>query len=250
MSYDNPRIKLEMSMQDALFAMSDGNPGAMTALMKLMEASPAIDPDNAMGVLGPLLSLDTLDCYGSRIWMLYKDVCGEHAIKTLAVLRAKQLGIVSDAVVNHAIDSYGEGIDVDDLTKQVQDRLPAFGQAPEDAPDGVPLGNISDTGSEIEPVKQSPIYTWRDSEYGPFAATIEDDGVYFVIHDLNEDGRFLDGNVLAGETPERVREIVTIMYMSDRFEFIPSDMYHLRVALYHAGEALEDQEGIVTTARV
>ena len=60
--------------------------------------------------------------------MLFKDVCGEDLIKMLGVLRAVQLGFVGQEKVKAAINNYGKGIDVDDLLKQVQERLPAFGK--------------------------------------------------------------------------------------------------------------------------
>lgn len=70
--------------------------------------------------------MDMLGIYESRIWMLYKDVCGENLEKMLGVLRANQLGFVSSEIVNAAIDNRGAGIDVDDLFRQVKEWLPEF----------------------------------------------------------------------------------------------------------------------------
>ena len=70
---------------------------------------------------------DTFEIYEEKIWMLYKDVCGENLVNTLGVLRACQLGIISQAELKHAIESYGDGIDVEDLLIKVRAELQNFG---------------------------------------------------------------------------------------------------------------------------
>jgi len=123
----NERIQLTDSTMDVAMKMSEGNPGALTVIMSLLRDAAKIDPDNWMPGLGEVLSLDSMGIYGSKIWMLYKDVCGEDLVKMCAVMRARQLGIVPLESIIHAIDNMGDGIDVDDLLKQVKERLPAFG---------------------------------------------------------------------------------------------------------------------------
>ncbi len=56
MSYDNPRIRLETSAQDIIVAMSEGNPGAVSVLIQIVKSAEAIDPDSALGWLGPMAS--------------------------------------------------------------------------------------------------------------------------------------------------------------------------------------------------
>ncbi len=63
------RITLEMSLFDVVFAISEGNPGALQVLMQYAQSS-------SMGVLG-LLTFDSKRLYGSRIWDLYNDICGK-----------------------------------------------------------------------------------------------------------------------------------------------------------------------------
>lgn len=55
-----------MSLTSAMFALSEGNAGALNVLMQLMQ-------DNPMQIF----ICDSKRLYGSRIWMLYKDICGE-----------------------------------------------------------------------------------------------------------------------------------------------------------------------------
>jgi len=122
------KLDLNDSVEDIMIKMSEGNPGAISVCMMLYTKGGAIDPDDWLGGLGGVLSLDSLGIYGSKIWMLFKDVCKQDLVKTSAMLRAWQLGFVPKATLLHAIDNYGAGIDTDALLAQVQERLPAFGQ--------------------------------------------------------------------------------------------------------------------------
>ena len=126
MSYANPRIKLEMSMMDMLMVMADGNPGAITVMMHIIEKSKIIDPDDILAPIGAILALDTHDIYGPRIWMFFKDVCKQNLNHMLGLLRAVQLGYLSDNNLSHAIDNYGDGLNIPTLIAQVKERLPAF----------------------------------------------------------------------------------------------------------------------------
>lgn len=122
----NTRIELTDSTITATTKLSEGNPGAVTVCIKLLKEGGEIDPDNLLGGLGCLLSLDSHAIYGASIWMLYKDVCGEDTVKVVALLRAVQLGILEEDKLIYAIGNYGEGIDVDNLYTLVKERLPTF----------------------------------------------------------------------------------------------------------------------------
>jgi len=122
------RINLKDSLRDIVISMSEGNPGALRVCMEIVSSSRSIDPDSALGEFGPLIFLDSLGIYGPSIWMLYKDVCGEDVTKLLAVLRAAQLGIISNSTVMEALSSYGNGLDADEVLEKVRESLPNFGQ--------------------------------------------------------------------------------------------------------------------------
>ena len=111
---------------DMIAKMSEGNPGAINVLMQFITKAPMIDPKSCMGGLGPILMLDSCNIYGSRIWMLYKDVCNENIVATIAVIRATQLGIITKSTLNTAIDNYGKGIDVNTIMSKVKEELPDF----------------------------------------------------------------------------------------------------------------------------
>jgi hypothetical protein len=136
------RIQLTDTAMSAAMKMSDGNPGALTVCALMLREGGTIDPDDFAGGLGSLLSMDTLRLYGPRIWMLYKDVCKEDLRVACALLRAWQLGFVSDSQLRDAIENYGNGIDVPSLVKQVEERLPNFQrdtrQPPVPAPPSAP----------------------------------------------------------------------------------------------------------------
>lgn len=129
------RITAEDNIVSAIVKMAEGNPGGAVVMREAALHSLEIDPMSLMGGFAPLLSLDTLGIYGSRVWMLFKDVCKEHLPTALAVLRAWQLGILPDTKLNHAIDHCGEGIDLDALRAAVKEQLPEFNMdwKPDDA---------------------------------------------------------------------------------------------------------------------
>lgn len=115
---------------DDLFAivskLSDDNPGAMNVCMMICQNANDVDQDASANGLLTLRLFDTEEIYGSRIWMLYKDVCNSNIVNVGAILRAMQLGLVARTDVNHAIDNRGKGINVPDLLSQVMYQLPAF----------------------------------------------------------------------------------------------------------------------------
>ena len=127
----NSRIQLNDSVISACMKMSGGNPGALTVVAQMIKSGGDIDPDGFMGGFGAILSLDTHRIYESRIWMLFKDVCGQDLRVMIAILRAVQLGFLRESLLHTAIDNYGQGIDVAALVVEVEERLPNFQRAPE-----------------------------------------------------------------------------------------------------------------------
>lgn len=127
------RATLEMSPLEIMVEMAEGNPGAAVALAEIFAATPKIDPQCAFGGLNVILTLDDMGIYGSRIWCLWKDVCGRDPVKVLAMLRARQLGSlagVTQAAINHAIDNRGEGIDHKAILAAVKAELTQFNAQP------------------------------------------------------------------------------------------------------------------------
>jgi hypothetical protein len=124
------RIQLTDTTMDIAMKMSDGNPGAFNAIMGLIKSGGAIDPDDAMGGVGVLLSLDTLGIYGTDIYVLWSDICQCNTVALCAVLRASQLGFIKGSVITDASSrqdySGRKMIDVSDCYSKVKERLPEF----------------------------------------------------------------------------------------------------------------------------
>ena len=113
---------------DMFVKLAEGNPGALRVCMEIVSKGPQIDPDSAHPML-TLMHFDDLGIYGPRIWMLYKDVCGEDLINTLGVLRGHQFGFITEDTLNHAIDTRGDGLDVEAIVTKVKEALPKFGNS-------------------------------------------------------------------------------------------------------------------------
>lgn len=115
------RIKITDTIQDMLFSMCDGNPGALNVLMGILTQGSTIDPDNAFEGIGPIMFLDTLEIYGSRIYMLCHDCCGKNLVAMLTMLRAVQLGLYSGEQLNEDIgkDLGGRGKDITDKAAEL-----------------------------------------------------------------------------------------------------------------------------------
>lgn len=83
-----------------------------------------------MGGLGKILALDTLEIYGTNIYVLWNDICDRNTSKMIAVLRANQLGFISDQILKdacHRQDRSGrKTIPVEELYSKVIERLPRF----------------------------------------------------------------------------------------------------------------------------
>ncbi len=112
---------------EIILALSDGNPGAASVMAQMLSRGAAIDPDNILGSMGPILMLDTFKIYGPDIWILYKDVCGQDIVKTIAAIRSVQIGHVSLAALRNAIRG-SEIFDAQKALEGVQGALPNFGK--------------------------------------------------------------------------------------------------------------------------
>jgi hypothetical protein len=125
---DQSVITLEDTTMDMIEKMSMGNPGAISVICQILKDGALIDPDDAFGGLGTILHMDTWGIRGPKIWMLYKDVCGQDLVKTIGMTRAVQLGFLPSEILENGINNYGRGIDVDEYLKKVKEQLPRFGQ--------------------------------------------------------------------------------------------------------------------------
>lgn len=128
-SYE-PRILLDKPLVQCVLDMSEGNPGAITALVTVLEVGSAVDPDNVFGGFSALMTFDTAGIYGSDIWILYKDVCNQSATRLIALARSAQLGFCSYQELRSFVQA-SFSVDqarIDELIAAVRERLPKFRQ--------------------------------------------------------------------------------------------------------------------------
>jgi hypothetical protein len=124
----NPRIGLNTTLLQASMLVSEGNPGAMTALMALIKESPKIDPQSIWKEWGPFMSFDSYAIYGSEIHVLYKYICEFNCLKVLTLLRAVQLGLLPCAALKTAIETEQHNFNFEELLYKVQEQVSQFGR--------------------------------------------------------------------------------------------------------------------------
>lgn len=124
------RINGSDSTMTAVTKMTNGNFGAIDALMNIIKDAPKIDPDNALGGIGIMLTLDTYGIYGTDIYVLYSDICGKNVTKMIACIRACQMGLFDSNILKDACSrqdySGRKLIPVDELILKVKEKLSNF----------------------------------------------------------------------------------------------------------------------------
>lgn len=126
------RITLQMTLMDAIFAVSEGNPGAITAMAKMSRDYHKLDPQSALDVYTPVLQMDTMGIYASDIHVLYKNVCGANCDNMAIIMRGVQMGLLSVNTVKQAIafakneSKVSAEIDFIGLKAELQELLPKF----------------------------------------------------------------------------------------------------------------------------
>jgi len=119
------RIQPTDTLQEGIVKMVDGNPGAVTVCVELLKFNERIQPEGGkMGGMVYILALDEFEIYGSRIWMLFKDVCGEDIRKMAVVLVARSHGLITQKELDLAINGTGLKLDLDTLVETVVERFP------------------------------------------------------------------------------------------------------------------------------
>lgn len=117
-------------MYGTLAKMSQGNPGALTAMMDMMKYAKEVDPDSAFEEYTPILNLKSFEIFGTDIYVLWNDLCDRNSAKAITLLRAVQLGELSRTTLQIACskqDRSGKSmIDFDAIYLAVKTTLPDF----------------------------------------------------------------------------------------------------------------------------
>ena len=90
------RLTSEMSIKEAIIEMSEGNPGALTCMMEMIDSNP-------MAMLD-ILYFDSLGIYGSKIYMLWNDCCDRDMNKLNETLRYFIEGDISEEEIHANLD--------------------------------------------------------------------------------------------------------------------------------------------------
>ena len=125
------RIRLTDNVRDMLIKMSDGNPGALVAMMDIMKYNSIIDPQSAFSEISTILALDTAEFYGEKIYILYNDQCERDARSLIMLMRAKQLGILNyeklESIANDSMRKIRLTVDeMNEIDNKVCEQLPEF----------------------------------------------------------------------------------------------------------------------------
>ena len=92
------KINLMSSCQDLAILMCEGNPGALSVIMQLIQSENTI----------ALLNLDDMNIRGTQIWIGYKDYCGEDINKFVGCLNSRDPKMVARINKEGALGNHSE----------------------------------------------------------------------------------------------------------------------------------------------
>lgn len=108
------KLELKDNLQDIISKLSEGNPGAMTTLFEIMKYKNN-DPIEYFGIF---MLIDTMELYGSHLYMLWNDCCNRNIQTTVDVIKAFQCGKITNNDINERIKNVGYGKSFDDLLRK------------------------------------------------------------------------------------------------------------------------------------
>ncbi len=128
------RITSEDNLMTSIINMAEGNPGATTAMMEILEKHDSIDPQAVMGGIGAIMILDTWGIYGTDIYVLFNDKCERDVRRMLMLMRATQLGLFPHSRLQQLASDQMREINLSDdewqeIDSGVCDRLEGFARA-------------------------------------------------------------------------------------------------------------------------
>jgi hypothetical protein len=126
------RIELGDSWGAICLKLSDGNPGAIMTCTELLRHGPGYELSSPLGVLQSFLAIDSAALFGEKLYLLRHDLCGDHLVRMLTVLRALDLGLISTEALHAELEKAAEGepaaLDHEALLAGVRERWPDFGK--------------------------------------------------------------------------------------------------------------------------
>lgn len=98
MTTKRKKIQLDMNGEELLMLMAEGNPGAISVLMKIMVQDLLL-----------LLTMDDMNIRGPQVWVGYKDHCGQDLERFMECIRNRDMDMVS--TINEQMMYPGSGFD-------------------------------------------------------------------------------------------------------------------------------------------
>lgn len=96
------------TFENAVMDLAGDNPGAVVALVEM--CSVGGDASGKMDWRGVLGQMESDGIRGQRVWMFYKDVCGQSPERASEILEARRSGEIARDQLGHAIDNRGAGL--------------------------------------------------------------------------------------------------------------------------------------------
>lgn len=115
------RIKTTDALIDIAVKMSEGNPGALTFSIGILESG----PDN----IKYFLVLDELGLYGSAMYQLWNDCCQRDIEKVFKVLDKYSKGeFTKEFILDYVDQPYGKNIVIEECGNITDEEIDTFGR--------------------------------------------------------------------------------------------------------------------------
>lgn len=105
------RLRLEDSVQQAIFSFAGGNPGAIAFLFELIKANPE-------RYITDFMTIDCMELYESKLYMLWNDCCNRDVNKVLRIFNQYRLGKITQQDIEDRVKTVGYGKSFDDLLEE------------------------------------------------------------------------------------------------------------------------------------
>ncbi len=139
----------QQQLSAAIEAAADNNFGAAKVLTDLIAQSTKSGANSVEEALKLIDQLQQQNITGGKIWQLYKDVAKENIGDMLTVLKANQLGVVSNDALTYAMSHRGEGLDLALVAKEVEAKTNVAAQ--DTNLEGAIKAPVQDTVPKTEP---------------------------------------------------------------------------------------------------
>lgn len=105
------RLVINGTIKDNFIAFAGGNPAALTTLCELQKVA-----GDKTAIY--LITLDKMELYEDRLYMLWNDCCGRNINKVAKILEYYEKEIITQKDIEDRIKNVGYGLSFDDLIEK------------------------------------------------------------------------------------------------------------------------------------